>query len=509
MSGLKTLYFDCSAGISGDMTVAALLDLGANEQILRTALASLPLMDYEIEISHRTRSAIRCCDFLVRLQDDPEGLDHNMHYLHGTGAASQAGHQAACPHSEDHSMTHHHTSAHHSDSSASHHHSHEQNPTHSAPHHHEHTPHGRNLQDVLTILRAGQLTPGALTLAEQIFTIVARAEADVHGLPLNQVHFHEVGAVDSIVDIAAAAICLDDLKPDRVVITHLAEGTGQIRCRHGLLPIPVPAVASIAASQGLDLQILPIQGELVTPTGAAIAAAIRTDRQLPAHFRILKTGYGSGKRDYETCGYLRAMLLEDTSICTIPSSLAPSNGLNSADTLPSTPDFSSGLCFGDTLPSAPDFSSGLTSGDTILKLETNIDDCTGEALGFLMDKLFAAGARDVFYTPIFMKKNRPAWLVSVLCTEDQAPALEALIFAHTSTIGIRKTTMERDCLRRESLDFYSSLGPVRLKVCHHNDQTYAYPEYESVAALCRSRDLPFEETYCRLREEARSGIKIH
>ncbi len=286
------LYLECASGISGDMTVAALLDLGADEETLRQALASLPVEGYRVEISRVSKAGLDACDFAVLLDDAHDYHDHDMEYLHG--------------HSHDHEHDHDHDHDHHGEHGHSHEHDHDHPHDQNHPHLHAH----RGLPDILQIIQAGALTPGARALAERIFTILAQAEAQAHGVALEQVHFHEVGAVDSIVDIVAAAVCLDNLGITEAVVPVLNEGAGFVRCQHGLLPVPVPATLNIAAQQGLNLHILPVEGELVTPTGAAIAAAVKTEDALPERFRVVKTGYGAGKRRYSVPSLLRAMLIE-------------------------------------------------------------------------------------------------------------------------------------------------------------------------------------------------------
>jgi uncharacterized protein (TIGR00299 family) protein len=240
------------------------------------------------------------------------------------------------------------------------------------------------------------MTPSAYGLAEKIFRILAAAEAKAHGVPENEVHFHEVGAVDSIVDIASAAVLLDSLGVEQVIVSALSEGTGTVRCQHGILPVPVPAVANIVADNDLSLRITEERGELVTPTGAAIAAAVRTGDRLPRQFRVKKIGMGAGKRAYERPSFLRAMVLEWDEE---------------------------------------------RQKDTVVKLETNVDDCTGEALGYVMERLLEAGARDVFYTPVTMKKQRPGVLLTILRDEERRDALEGILFRETTTIGLRRTVM--------------------------------------------------------------------
>ena len=274
----KALYFDCASGISGDMSVAALLDLGADKKMLLDTLDSLNLSGYKIEISELEKSGICACDFNVLLDKKHENHDHDMEYLHGKD----------CGHNH---IEHEHKDAH-------------QHNTHT--HHHEH----RSLPDILSILENSSMTAGAKAMASKIFEILAEGEARAHRVPKEQVHFHEVGAVDSIVDIAAFAICMDFLGYKEVFLPVLREGQGTIRCQHGILPIPVPATSNIVCAHKLPLSIAPVQGELVTPTGAAIAAAITTSYTLPEIFQINKIGVGAGKRNYEVPGILRVMEIQ-------------------------------------------------------------------------------------------------------------------------------------------------------------------------------------------------------
>ncbi|MEI3245716.1 MAG: LarC family nickel insertion protein [Lachnospiraceae bacterium] len=240
-------------------------------------------------------------------------------------------------------------------------------------------------------------TANARALAVRLFTILGEAEAKVHGTDLSHVHFHEVGAIDSIVDILSVAVCADSLGIENVILPTLSEGQGMIRCQHGLMPIPVPAVAAVAQTYGLSLRYTGVQGELVTPTGAAIAACFRTEEKLPDSYRIVRCGIGAGKREYELPGILRIMEIETAE---------------------------------DTK-------------DTVWKLESDIDDCSGEALAYCLDCLFKAGAREAHYLPVFTKKNRPAYQLQVICTDDLRETLESCSFCETTTIGIRRCRMER------------------------------------------------------------------
>lgn len=450
------LYLECNSGISGDMTVAALLDLGADRQILLDALSSLPLTGYSIEIKDVYKSGIRACDFNVILEHDNH--DHDMDYLHGHAHSMTDEHD----HTHSHNLSDEHGQIHRHDHSmtAGDIHDHD---TEESQHMHHHHHDARNLNDITKIIQAGQLSSGAKDLALKIFQILAEAEAAVHGKTLEEIHFHEVGAVDSIVDIVAVAVCIDNLSPSGIVISALTDGKGQIRCQHGLIPVPVPAVTAIAMQNDLTLNISDVEGELVTPTGAAIAAAVRTATTLPKDFRIRRIGFGAGKRDYATTGLLRAMLLQPLS----------------KDT-----------------------------HDTILSLETNIDDCSGEALSYTMQQLLDAGALDAFCIPIYMKKNRPACLLKVLCNPEQRTEMESIIFRNTTTIGIRIQEMQRTKLPRKIFALETPWGMADVKCCTYGNDTYYYPENDSVSRLAKQNGTGFTEMYNMIQAYARENPHV-
>ena len=424
----KTLYLECYSGISGDMTVAALLDLGADREVLKESLKSLPVGGFRTEITRVKKSGLDACDFSVILEQDNH--DHDMEYLHGS-EKSYTGH-----HEHSHEVNH------------EHHHGH----THSHEHPHEH----RGMKEITEIIQKSEMTVRAKKMAMRVFGILAQAESKAHGVPVEEVHFHEVGAVDSIVDIAAIAICMDNLDISNVIVPVLYEGTGFIRCQHGQIPVPVPAVTHIAETHKLKLKITDIQGELVTPTGAAVVAAFRTSDRLPEDFTMLKTGIGAGKRQYRCPGILRAMLIRETT--------------------------------------------DLQIKDIIWKLETDMDDCGGEMMGHVMNLLMANGAREVHYTPIYTKKNRPAYTLTVICKESEREMLENLIFSETTTIGIRRVEMERTILQREIQKKDTPVGTAIVKACTLPDGNIRYyPEYENVAELAERNQLSFRETYDRIR----------
>lgn len=265
------LYLECYSGISGDMVVAALLDLGADAAELERVLNSVALSEFRIQIGKVKKNGISATDFQVILEEDEP---HAGASAHGSQTHSHKG--EGCHPEARHSHAH------------------------------------RNLADVCEILDRADTTEQVKNRAKEMFRLVAEAEAAVHGLPLEQVHFHEVGAVDSIVDFLAAAFCLENLGVHDVVVSALSEGQGMICCQHGRIPVPAPAVAQIAAVHGLPLRITDVMGELVTPTGAAIAAASRTREGLPEKFVIRRIGVGAGKRNYDAPNILRAMWVEET-----------------------------------------------------------------------------------------------------------------------------------------------------------------------------------------------------
>ena len=461
----KQLYLEASSGISGDMFVASLLDLGASQKVLEKALSSIPAKGFEIKISRVQKSGIDCCDFNVILDAEHENHDHDMAYLYGPAPVTmdheehhheegEHGHchhhdeegHCHCHHDEEHEHCHHHEEECHCHA---HDHDHEHHHDHDHHHHHEH----RHLSDVKAIIDATDMTESAKALANKIFLIVAEAESKAHNLPLEEVHFHEVGAIDSIVDIISAAVCFDNLSISEVIVPKLSEGTGTVRCQHGVLPVPVPATLNIVNAYDMPLEIMNAKGEYVTPTGAAIACALCTSHTLPSSFKVLKTGLGAGKRDYkEKTNILRALLIETES--------------------------------------------GHYEKDEIVKLESDIDDASGEVLGYTMEKLFRAGALDVHYSPIYMKKNRPAWELVVICKEDKKEELEDIIFSETTTIGIREfTSLMRSILHRETKEIDIPYGKAKVKEVTLPEGKRYYPEYEVVKDLAEKNGKPFQTIF--------------
>lgn len=400
----KILYLECNSGISGDMTVGALLDLGADRGELERVLDSMKMDGYHLHFGRKSTCGLDAYDFDVHLEMHEDGHDH----------------------------------------------------THTHSHDHLH----RNLYDVYEIIDRLDTNDRVKALARKMFLIVAEAESKAHGLPVEQVHFHEVGAIDSIIDIVSVAVCVDNLGVEDIVVSPLAEGHGHVRCQHGIIPVPVPATANIASAYGLELRFTDNEGEMVTPTGAAIAAALRTRDSLPSGCRLLKIGMGAGNKVFRQANVLRAMLLEATK------------------------------------EKAQSDQSGLWM------MEANLDDCTGEMLGFAMERLLESGAADVWYQPVYMKKNRPAYTLSVLYREKDREVLEDIIFTQTTTIGIRRWPVQRTVLERKNVTVETVYGAVNVKICTHKGKQYAYPEYESVRLICREQNLDFQTVYCEAKNKA-------
>ena len=278
----KILYLECNSGISGDMTVGALLDLGADQETLKRALDSMGLEGYHLHFGRKEICGLDAFDFDVHLEEHKD--KHGENHVHSHGEVHDHGHTDA--------------------------------------HHHIHSHIHRNLYDVYEIIYRLDSNDHVKDLAKRMFSIVAEAEAKAHGLPIDQVHFHEVGAIDSIIDIVSVAVCVDNLGIEEVAVSPLCEGHGHVHCQHGILPVPVPATANIVSSHGLELRFTDNEGEMVTPTGAAIAAALRTKKGLPSGCRLLKIGMGAGNKTFRQANVLRIMPGSFSGRCWTPGSSA-------------------------------------------------------------------------------------------------------------------------------------------------------------------------------------------
>jgi uncharacterized protein (TIGR00299 family) protein len=411
---MKTLYFDCFSGISGDMTIGALLDLGVDLAYLTSELRKLPVEGYELKASRVTRSNLSAMKFDVVMQGEEK---HEHHH----------------DHDHDHEHGHHHDHDHHHE-----HHGH----SHSHGHFHRKSSH------ILGMIRDSHLNANTRRIASEIFTKLAISEGKVHHIAPEDVEFHEVGAVDSIVDTVGSAIGFDALGIERFLCSAINIGSGFIHCQHGVFPVPAPATADLLRHATIYQKHA--QTELVTPTGAAILAATVNRFGNLNGFAAERIGYGAGTKqfaDFPNC--LRLMLGEEQQTT----------------------------------------SNGQRSGDVIV-IEANIDDMNPQNFGYVTEKLLAAGALDVFTIPIQMKKSRPGQLLQVLAPSDAVDALSRLIFLETTTIGLRKYPVDRTILDREFVDVDTEYGKVRIKVSRMNGEVVNFtPEFEDCARIAREKNV--------------------
>ena len=426
----RILYFDCFSGISGDMTIGALLDLGIDQDLFLAELNKIHLDEFEIEIKRGLKKGISGTDFTVHLTHQEHSHEEHTH-----------------EHEDDHNH-HEHTHEHHHDHSHEHEHTHEHHHT-EKPHDHAHT---RNLSDIYKIIDSSDLSEYVKIASKKIFLIVAEAEAKIHAKTIDEVHFHEVGAVDSIVDIIGAAICVEMLQIDEIQCSEINLGSGFVHCEHGVFPVPAPATLEIL--KGVPVYSKNAKKELTTPTGAAILKALCSEFGSLPEFVIEKIGYGLGKRDMETPNVLRVIVGKKKS----PS--------------------------------------------TLTMLETNIDNMNPEIYSYLFPKLFDNKALDVFVTPILMKKNRPANILSVLCNEETVEQLEEILFTETSTLGIRKYKVEREELERKFDKVNTKYGIVTIKYAFRNGKFLKFtPEYEECRLIAEKTNIPLIQIINEIRAE--------
>jgi pyridinium-3,5-bisthiocarboxylic acid mononucleotide nickel chelatase len=435
---MKTLYLDLSSGISGDMFVAALIDLGVEASQLEGTLGKLPLDGYRLHVKRGHKGSLEGVKFDVHLSGD---------HHHG-------GHS----HSHAHSHSHEHSHAH------SHEHGHDSSERRSGGAAERGGEHGRDFAQIRQLIMESMLSDWVKQKAVAVFQRLAVAEGRIHGLPTEQVSFHEVGAVDSIVDIVGACVALEMLGKPRIMASPVIEGTGFVECAHGRLPIPAPATLAILGTRGIAVSQCEEPNELVTPTGAALLAEF-VEAFGPMHALVAeKIGYGLGTRDNpRRPNALRAILGEQRG---------------------------EGRGAGDG-PAAHDWET-----DTIAVLETNLDDINAEILGRFVETALAAGALDVFHTAIQMKKNRPGVLLTVLCAEAEADKFCELLVRETSTFGVRRYNAERRKLRREFITVQTTHGSVSVKLGKLDGKVLqAAPEFESCKQLAEETGVPVKEVY--------------
>lgn len=393
---MKILYFDCSSGICGNMTLGALLDIIDDENYFFNEIKKLNLDGYKIEISKKESYGIngRYVNVIVDGKDEYGNIHHHEHNHH---------------------------------------------------HNHKH----RNLNDVNEVIDKSSLDDKTKILAKEMFLKVANAESKVHGKLIDEVHFHEVGAIDSIIDIVGTAILINKINPDIIVSSVVNEGHGFIECAHGKMSVPVPATSQIFTTENVRFKQIDVDTELVTPTGAAIISTLAKDYTIMPEMKLEKVGYGAGFKDIGYSNLLKVYYGEMTG-----------------------------------------------SKSDMYVIETNIDDSNGEELGYTMEKLFKNNANDVFYTPIFMKKNRPAYKLEVICEKENLDNLLEIIFKETTTIGARFYKVDRAELKREKIEIDTKYGKVTgKKITTPKGEVYIYPEYESIKELAEQKNIPLKELY--------------
>ena len=412
---MKTLYLECNMGAAGDMLTAALLELLPDRQAFVDRMNALGLPGVKVAAEPAVKCGITGTHMKVIVNGDEEEAGDDHDYCH------------------DHE--HHHNHKH------DHDHDHEHDHEHEHGHHHDHEHHHASPADINALIDSLAVSEKVKADAKAVYTLIADAESRVHGRPVTEIHFHEVGTMDAVADVVGVCLLMEQLAPEQVIASPVHTGSGQVRCAHGILPVPAPATALIL--QGIPSYSTGVKGELCTPTGAALLKhfAIRFgDRPVMA---VSAVGYGMGKKDFEQANCVRAFLGESES-----------------------------------------------AREMITKLECNLDDMTGEDIGFATEQLLDAGARDVYTQPVYMKKNRPGILLSVICLPEEADRMAAMMMKHTTTLGIRRQDIGRYLLKRREDTLSTPYGDVRIKRAVGMGTERAKAEYEDLAGIARAKDLP-------------------
>ncbi|MGB3201732.1 MAG: nickel pincer cofactor biosynthesis protein LarC [Nodosilinea sp.] len=446
---MKTIaYLDCPTGIAGDMCLAALVDAGVPLEYLQAQLTRLGLNgEFTLSVSPVQRQGLRALQAQVEVTDGS--------------------------HSPHHSLEHHYPDHLHAEGLG----------------HHRHTAHPtRNLPAIEALITQANLPDRAQRWSLDVFRNLAGAEAAVHGIAIDQVHFHEVGATDAIIDIVGTCLGMDYLDLDTLICSPLPTGRGRVKAAHGWLPVPAPAVLKLLEQHQVPLYSNGLSGELITPTGAAIATTLAQTFGDPPPMTLQRTGLGAGGKSLPVANILRLWIgstASDSIQASSPSSLrspavASSEPLHKQQFQPA---------------SDVDIPYPL---DTVVVLETQVDDLVPQAIGYLYDRLFDSGALDVFTQPIAMKKSRPGQLITVICRPSDEPQCVDILFSETSTLGLRRQTQPRWVLPRQIQTLQTLYGPINLKLAYH-PQTQAvlnvHPEYEDCAALAHRHGLPWQVVY--------------
>lgn len=428
---MKILYYECFSGISGDMNLGAMVDLGVSRDTLISGLKKLNIEGWRLEIVTDQRHGITGTRVTV-VTEEGESTVNDNDFVHS--------------HSHDHGHDHEHEHDH------GHDHRQENGDLHhpeSNLHSHDHQQGHRSLSDIEKIINGSSLPQNVKVLAMKIFSHIGVAEAAVHNKPLEEIHFHEVGAIDSIVDIVGAAICFDALGADKVYVSDIELGSGMVRCEHGLLPVPAPATARIIA--GFPVHTGGVAFEATTPTGAAIIASVAEPLPADMKFVIKSTGYGIGQKINPARPNILRVFLAETG-------------------------------------------HKEEKGHKAYLVECNVDDMNPELSDYISARLFAAGAGDVWFSPVIMKKGRPAFTLSVICEEEQKDAVREILFTESTTIGLRVTPFVKETLHRVFEEVETRFGKVILKKSYFNDRLVSVkPEADRCAAIAAETGLPMKQ----------------
>ena len=424
----KILYLDCFSGISGDMFLGSLIDAGVPLSVIETGLSALGLAgEYHLHAEKTSKSGIQGTSFSVHLTDH----HHDDHHHHG-----------------DH-------------------------------HHHSH---GRTYADIRHLIETSQLSGPVRQMALAVFLEIGQAEAAVHGVPLDQVHFHEVGAIDSIVDIVGAAIALDYLKIDRILSSPLHDGSGSILCQHGAMPVPVPAVMKMLENTDIPFVTGTSDTELVTPTGFSLVKTLVSTFGSMPQMKRLAIGYGFGQREIGRLNALRIILGETNESAAQATMTQPEQGREGQQPASSLPGFDP------------------AEMDRVVLLSCHIDNTTAEELGYLSEQMHQMSVLDVAFSPLQMKKNRPGHLLTVLVPENLEKDAVRLLFSHAGTIGIRREWIDRHVMTRSTRSIQVLGQTVRIKTVQWQDITRSYPEYDDTADLARHNQISLEAAKALIRE---------
>ena len=464
---MKTLYLECNMGAAGDMLSAALLELHPEPEKMLQKLNMLGIPGIVYSSEAMEKCGIRGTHLKVTVNgEEEESLDvHGHHHHHDHDEDHDHGHHHHHDHDEDHDHAHHHYHGHDEDHDhGHHHHDHDEDHDHAHHHHHGHDEdhdhgshhdhdheHGhhhhhvhRNLGDIEAIVSNLVIPETVRENIMKVYKVIAQAESHAHNRPVEEVHFHEVGSMDAVADITAFCLILSELAPDRILASPVRIGFGEVRCAHGILPVPAPAAAWIL--QDIPVYAGDIRGELCTPTGAALLKCFADDFCTLPQMKVQKIGLGCGKKDFPQANCVRALLGE-------------------------TPD----------------------SRETILELTCNLDDMTPEALGFAMEEILAAGAVDVFTIPVTMKKSRPGFLLTCMCRESLRDEILRNIFLHTTTLGVRENVCNRYTLRREIEARDTADGEIRRKTASGWGTRRDKYEFEDLARIAREKGISLAE----------------